>query len=167
MNIAPTHDVIDRFLIEEHISKLGRCLDEREFDALRSLFTRNAIVTTPGGTAAGHDAIVDQARDRHSLDDGIQHVITNLLVELNGDRASVRANLLACFAHSGATDAAPFLLGEVYRFDLRRTTEGWRITTLRSTPVWSLNRPEGVAPESGEVPQSGRDNRATLERDGM
>jgi hypothetical protein len=154
MNIATTQDVVDKFLIEEHISNLGRCLDEREFDALRSLFTRDAIVTTPGGTAAGHDAIVDQARDRHSPDDGIQHIITNMLVELNRDRASVRANLLACFAHSGATDAAPFLLGEVYRFDLQRATEGWRITGLRSTPVWSLNRPEGVASwKGGRAPE--------------
>jgi hypothetical protein len=134
-------DLLDRLRIEEHISTLARCLDEREFEALRHLFTADATVTTPGGTATGHDALVDQARRRHSVDEGVQHIVTNLLVELDGDRASVRANLLVGFAHSGHTDPLPYLLGEVYRFTLLRTKEGWRFTTLSSTPTWSLNRP--------------------------
>src|SRR5882672_4741965 len=126
--IMTEHDLVDRLGIEENVSKLGRSLDERDFEALRELFTPDASVTTPGGTATGHDALVEQARARHSRDDGIQHVITNLLVDVDGDQASVRA----------------FLLGEVYRFDLRRTAEGWRFTTLRSNPVWSLNRPAQI-----------------------
>jgi 3-phenylpropionate/cinnamic acid dioxygenase small subunit len=133
--------LLDRLRIEDQLSILGRCLDERDFDGLRKLFTRDATVTTPGGTAVGHDELVDQARRRHSLDDGIQHVITNTLIELDGDRASVRANLLVSFARAGAADPKPFLLGEVYQFELQRLGEDWRIATLRSTPVWSVNRP--------------------------
>jgi hypothetical protein len=144
LKMMSENDLVDRLGIEENISKLGRSLDERDFEALRELFTPDASVTTPGGTATGHDALVEQARARHSRDDGIQHVITNLLVEVDGDQASVRANLLVSFAHSGPADPAPFLLGEVYRFDLRRTAEGWRFTTLRSNPVWSLNRPAQI-----------------------
>ncbi|MCU1659741.1 MAG: nuclear transport factor 2 family protein [Pseudonocardiales bacterium] len=141
MNTADGSALVDRMDIEKLISMLGRCLDEREFEGLRSLFTPDATVTTPGGTATGHDALVDQARARHSVDEGLQHIITNLLVDLERDRASVRANLLVSFARSGPADPLPFLLGEVYRFDVRRTTEGWRISALRSTPVWTLNQP--------------------------
>jgi hypothetical protein len=134
-------ELLDRRRIEEHISTLGRRLDERDFEGLRGLFTNDATVTTPGGTATGHDALVDQARRRHSRDEGIQHVVTNALIDLDGDRATVRANLLVSFAHAGATDPHPFVLGEVYRFELQRTAAGWRITMLNSTPVWSLNAP--------------------------
>jgi 3-phenylpropionate/cinnamic acid dioxygenase small subunit len=134
-------DLADRFDIERLISSLGRLLDERDFDGLRALFTEDAIVTTPGGTATGHDALVDQARRRHSDDAGIQHVITNLLVDRDGDAATVRANLLVSFARTGPADPAPFLLGEVYRFDLRRAPDGWRIAALSSAPTWTLNRP--------------------------
>jgi hypothetical protein len=134
-------ELAERLRIKRLISTLGRCLDERDFEALREIFLSDASVTTPGGTAAGHDAIVDQARRRHSLDEGVQHIVTNMLVELNGDHASVRANLLVSFARSGATDPLPFLLGEVYRIRLRRTAEGWRISGLSSTPIWSLNPP--------------------------
>ncbi|HZC53638.1 MAG TPA: nuclear transport factor 2 family protein [Mycobacterium sp.] len=132
-----THD--DRILIEDCISMLGRCLDERDFDGLRNLCTEDVTVSTPGGVATGHDAIVEQARQGHSHDDGIQHVITNMLVDVDGDQASVRANLLVCFARTGPEDPQPFLLGEVYRIAVRRTVDGWRIATLGSTPVWSLN----------------------------
>jgi hypothetical protein len=140
-----TGTLIDRLEIERTISTLGRCLDERDFEGLRDLFTENASVATPGGTATGHDALVDQARGRHSNDDGIQHVITNLLVDQDGDHAEVRANLLVSFAHAGPADPAPFLLGEVYRFELRRTGDGWRISSLASTPTWTLNRPAQLA----------------------
>jgi ketosteroid isomerase-like protein len=135
----------DRLDIERTIYSLGRCLDERDFEGLRDLFTEDAAVATPGGTATGHDALVEQARGRHSNDDGIQHVITNLLVDQDGDRAKVRANLLVSFAHTGPADLAPFLLGEVYRFELRRSADGWRIARLSSKPTWTLNRPAQLA----------------------
>jgi len=133
-------ELADRQHIVDLVTSVGRCLDERDFDGLRELFTDEATVATPGGTVRGHDALVAQARRGHSRDKGIQHVITNHLVDIDGDRASVRANLLVAFAASGPEDPQPFLLGEVYRFELRRTAAGWRITSLSSTPVWSLNR---------------------------
>jgi SnoaL-like protein len=138
-------ELFDRLHIVDLVTSVGRCLDERDFEGLRELFTEDATVATPGGTVSGHDALVAQARRGHSRDKGIQHVITNHLVDLDGDRASVRANLLVAFAAGGPEDPQPFLLGEVYRFELRRTADGWRISSLRSTPVWSLNRSTRLA----------------------
>src|SRR5919202_938306 len=96
--------------IQTIVSRLGRCLDERDFEGLRSLFTQDATVQTPGGTATGHDALVDQARRRHTQAAGIQHLITNVLIDEEDDTAGVRANLLVAFAEEGPTDPAPFLL---------------------------------------------------------
>jgi hypothetical protein len=135
----------DRLAIEHTISSLGRCLDERDFEGLRDLFTEDASVSTPGGDVSGHDALVEQARARHSDHAGIQHLITNMLVDHDGDRATVRANLLVVFAKSGVADPSPFVLGEVYGFELERSTVGWRITRLTSTPVWTLNLPSDLA----------------------
>jgi hypothetical protein len=143
MSEPPT--VVDRFEIERVIFSVGRCLDERDFDSLRDLFTTDASVSTPGGEVRGHDALVAQARARHSNDEGIQHLITNLLIDQDGDLAAVRANLLVTFARTGVGDPSPFVLGEVYRFNLERTSIGWRITRLTSTPVWTLNPPAELA----------------------
>jgi hypothetical protein len=137
--------IIDRLDIERTIISVGRCLDERDFEGLRDLYTPDASVSTPGGDVTGHDALVEQARSRHSNDEGIQHLITNMLIELDGDQAAVRANLLVSFAKNGVGDPAPFLLGEVYRFNLARTPTGWRITRLTSAPVWTLNLPAQLA----------------------
>lgn len=138
-------ELLDRQHIVDVVTSVGRCLDERDFEALRDLFTDDATIATPGGTVSGHEALVAQARRGHSRDKGIQHVITNHLVDIDGDRASVRANLLVAFAASGPDDPQPFLLGEVYRLELRRSADGWRISSLSSTPVWSLNRSTRLA----------------------
>jgi SnoaL-like domain len=137
--IMTDHQEIERLVFE-----LGRCLDERDFDGLRLLFTEDAEVRTPGGTSRGHDALVAQARARHTEPVGIQHLATNVLVDQAGDTAEVRANVLVAFAADGAFDPAPFLLGEVFRFSARRTAAGWRMTSMSGTPTWTLNAPAGL-----------------------
>ena len=137
----PDHGALaDRLELERAVWSLGRCLDERDFDGLRELFTADATVTT-AATANGHDALVEQARRRHSRDDGIQHIITNLITDVDGDQATGRANLLVSFARTGPGDPAPYLIGEVYRFAFLRTSRGWRMTSMTSTRTWSLNQP--------------------------
>jgi hypothetical protein len=66
-----------------------------------------------------------------------------VLVALDGDRADVRANLIATFA-AGAdaptTALAPeptFTLGQVYRFEAVRIPDGWRLSLIQITPVWT------------------------------
>jgi SnoaL-like domain len=133
--------IADRLELEHVVWSLGRCLDERDFDGLRQIFTTDATVTT-AATASGHDALVEQARRRHSRDKGLQHIIANLITDVDGDQANGRANLLVSFARTGADDPAPYLIGEVYRFAFRRTPQGWRITSMTSTRTWSLNQPQ-------------------------
>jgi hypothetical protein len=139
-DVFATDTMADHLELERAVWSLGRCLDERDFDGLRELFTADATVTT-AATATGHDALVEQARRRHSRDDGIQHIITNLITDMDGDQATGRANLLVSFARTGPDDPAPYLIGEVYRFAFRRTSRGWRITSMTSTRTWSMNQP--------------------------
>jgi 3-phenylpropionate/cinnamic acid dioxygenase small subunit len=131
--------------LERLVFRLGRCLDERDFEGLRDLFTEDAEVHTPGGVSRGHDALVEQARARHTTPRGVQHLTTNVLVDQDGDTANVRANILVAFAADGAADSAPFLLGEVFRFTARRTAAGWRMTSMSGRPVWTLNAPAELA----------------------
>jgi hypothetical protein len=95
-----TGNLADRQELEQLVWTLGRCLDERDFDGLRQIFTVGATRHDPE-TASGHDALVDQARHRHSHDQGIQHIITNLITDLGGDQArpiaaSSSAAIAAC-----------------------------------------------------------------------
>lgn len=132
----------DRNDITDLVYRLGACLDDRGFDEMRSLLVEAATVRTPGGAAEGRDAVIAQARRNHQPDEPTQHVITNLIVELDGDRAQVRANLVVNFAapaHRGESLPAPprkYTLGEIYHFDVVRTPEGWRFSGIETTPVW-------------------------------
>ena len=134
---AGTISLADQLELERVVWTMGRCLDERDLEGLRHLFTADATVIT-GETANGHNALVEQARRRHSDDASVQHIITNLIVEPDGEEATGRANLLVSFAKTGPDEPAPVLLGEVYWFTFKRTPKGWRISALHSSRTWSI-----------------------------
>jgi SnoaL-like domain len=140
----------ERDEITRLVYRLGACLDEGRFDGMRDLFVDDAVASTPGGVAEGIDALIAQASRNHSPDAGIQHLITNVLVDLEGDRATVRANLFVTFARPAGESDAPSALGEVYRFVARRASSGWRLARVEAHPIWAshvtllpVGRPEG------------------------
>jgi hypothetical protein len=134
-------DLLDRDEIATLVHRLGASLDEGRFEDLRTIFVADATARTPGGLAEGLDALIAQASRNHSPEDHIQHVITNILVDLAGDRAGVRANLVVTFAHGPGVPSPHRQLGEVYRFDARRTPGGWRLSRVESVPVWQSPTP--------------------------
>ncbi|MVU83268.1 DUF4440 domain-containing protein [Nocardia sp. ET3-3] len=141
-------DLADKFEITELVHRLGRALDEGDWDELAALYTPDATAQTPGGLAVGRTALVTQASRNHSPDRRIQHVISGILIDLDGDTAKVRANLLAVFAWGPAQDptlgSQPRLtLGEVYRFTAARTPDGWQLSSVASAPVWSVGARPG------------------------
>lgn len=130
----------DRQEITDLVYRLSVALDEGRFEDMREILTEDATVRTPGGTAEGIDALIAQASRNHTPGQRIQHVITNVLVDVDGggNQASVRANLVVTFAvEDGEGLPEPHLtLGEVYRFAAARTPQGWRLTRVETTPLW-------------------------------
>jgi hypothetical protein len=135
-------EIYDRMVITDLVYRLGVCLDEGRFDDMRDLAIEGATVRTPGGESVGREAFVAQARRNHPADQGFHHVTTNVLIDLAGDEAKVRANLLVHITSvdDDAADApAPpprCSIGEVYHFDVVRTTDGWRFAHVEATPRW-------------------------------
>ena len=87
-------EIHDRMVITDLVYRLGVCLDEGRFDDLHDLAIEGAAVRTPGGESVGREAFVAQARRNHPADQAFHHVTTNVLIDLDGDQAKVRANLL-------------------------------------------------------------------------
>jgi hypothetical protein len=143
--------LVDRAEITDLVNNLGRVLDEGCFAELRSLLVEDATARTPGGEAAGREALVAQAGRNHRPEQPIQHLVTNVAIDLHGDRASARANLVVHFGpvDGGPASAGPgtsalppappveFTMGEVYHFALVRTAEGWRFDRIETTPIWT------------------------------
>jgi hypothetical protein len=142
----------DRLAIADLIARLGLMLDEHRFDEAASILDDEVTVKTPGGSAQGREAVAAQARRNHTV--RTQHVITNVLIELDRDRAQARANLTATFAPdpgsrlviNGKEQRDSFLtLGEVYRFGAVRTADGWRLSRIETEPRWSSRPLSGGA----------------------
>jgi len=117
----------DRDQITDLISRLGRWLDDKQFDDARSVLTEDVTVSTPGGQAEGLERVVAQAGRNHQVP--TQHLITNVLVDVDGDTASATANLLVTFVGESQQ-------GERYLFGAARTRDGWRLSRVEVTPIW-------------------------------
>ncbi|MBF6238797.1 nuclear transport factor 2 family protein [Nocardia otitidiscaviarum] len=129
----------DEAEISRLVTRLGVALDEHDFQALPQLFTPEATATTPGGTAVGRDKVIAQATRNHTDFPNLQHIVSGVLVDVSGDRAEVRANLVGYFGR--ADDPEPVRrIGGVYRFGAVRTEDGWRFDALTVRQVWRIER---------------------------
>jgi hypothetical protein len=140
-------ELVDRHELAELVHRLGTALDDGRFEELRTIFVPDATARTPGGTAEGLDAMIAQAARNHSPDEHIQHVISDVLIDLDGDRASLRAKLVVTFSDAAGSPGLHTWMGERYRFDAGRTAQGWRLTSVATSPVWAFgaHRPGAVA----------------------
>lgn len=130
-------ELVDRYAIADLVGRLGLWLDEKLSDDARSLFTDDATANTPGGVVRGLGSLVDQARRNHSAFERTQHAITTVLIDLDGDRATVQANLIATFVRRADMPGSHVALGGRYRFEAVRAPEGWRFSWLDMNLVWA------------------------------
>jgi hypothetical protein len=135
----------DRQAIADLIARVGVMLDEKRFEEAASILADDVTVQTPGGSSSGREAVMAQAERSHTV--RTQHLITDVLIELDGDKAEVRANQIATFAPdrsgarlvvNGVEQADPYLtIGGLYRFGAVRTDAGWRVARIESETLWS------------------------------
>jgi hypothetical protein len=122
-------ELTDRQAVVDLVDGLGLWLDEKRFGEARDLLSEDVRVRTPGGVAKGIEQVAAQAARNHAVP--TQHVITNVRVTLDGDRATAGANLVVTFAGERLRT-----LGERYAFEARRTADGWRLSSIQVEPVW-------------------------------
>jgi hypothetical protein len=126
----------DRAELADLVARQGLWLDERDFANAAAIFTSDAVVRTQGGESRGLEALTEQARRSHQPYAATQHVTSNLLIEIDGDRAVLRANLIAVFVDASTAPRPAVVIGERYRFEARRTPAGWRLSAVQAEPVW-------------------------------
>src|SRR4029453_5168038 len=136
-------ELSDRQAIADLITRLGRMLDDKSFDDTEAILADEVTVQTPGGRARGRDAVVAQGRRNHTV--RTQHVITNVLIELEQDYPRAWANLVPTFAPdepesqltiNGAEQSEQRLtLGSRYRFEAAGGARGGGLTSNEGAPV--------------------------------
>ncbi|GAA1829703.1 hypothetical protein GCM10009682_55670 [Luedemannella flava] len=134
--VAAVHRVevgalLDRYLI---------ALDSAELDDTwaGSLFTTDAVVEFPVGRHDGIAGLAAFHRTALAKFDRTQHLNSPAVVELDGDRAHLRANLVS-------TQVLPsqelFVTGTVADGEAVLTGHGWRLRTLSFQLIWRTGEP--------------------------
>lgn len=131
--------LLDRIEITDLFSRLARLLDEKRWDDAHTVFDRGISVSSPrNGELNGIDELVAVMRKAEDPEELTQHVTTDLLVDLDGDKATTSANSVTYFFRAGE---APYRTAGL-RLDgvVIRTPSGWRLRESRTTLVWLNER---------------------------
>jgi hypothetical protein len=149
--------LLDRQYIEELLIRFTLALDAGHIRRTTDVYVDGFLVEMPavrfrlvGSPEAWPVSPIDRTQrvDLSGLAPyaQLQHVIATPTVEIDGDRAVGRANLIAMHIHSDARPDEHFDLGGVYDFEAIRTTDGWRLAEIRLAQVWTSG--SGLGPDT-------------------
>lgn len=135
---------LDNARIIRVVGSYFRALDEKHFDEshFRQILASDAEIIRPNGAAvAGPANIADSHARSFARFEATQHLLTGQDVDIDGDTAVVRANLVAIHIWKYRPSQASmlersFTAGGVITAALTRTPDGWRITRTENQVIW-------------------------------
>ncbi|MFA1550786.1 nuclear transport factor 2 family protein [Actinomadura chokoriensis] len=128
--------ISDRIGIADLFTRFAQLLDEARWDDAGTVFTDDVAVHSPrGGELRGLDKVVDFMRQGEVEGQRTQHMTTDLLVDVDGDRAAASSNSLVYYYRDG--QAPHFTGGLRQHCTAARTPAGWRLCEVRIMPAWT------------------------------
>lgn len=133
-------DDIRRLIDQQAIIDLGlryaKALDGRDRAAMRACFHPDGVLSMMSlGDFVGIEAI-EQALGIIGTLDLTQHVITNQLVAINGDRATMESYIIATHLKHDHPGGPVFTAGGSYFDELARDAGEWRIVRRTAKMLW-------------------------------
>jgi hypothetical protein len=127
--------------IIDTITRVTWYADQRDWDRLPALFADTVFLdySSITGGEPSHVApadIVESWRQSLGRLDATQHLVTNHLVTVDGDQASVTAHFIATHVLSSAAPDPLWTLGGHYRWTLAESDGTWRVTGMTTTALW-------------------------------
>lgn len=131
--------VSDKLEIAELLARYARAVDSKDWDLWRSVFTPEARVdySSAGAAVGPRDEVAHWLEQALSAVPMTQHFISNIEIDLDGDRATVRAMFYNPMQLPGMADLS--YCGGYYHHDVVRTAEGWKSEKLVEENMWFAN----------------------------
>jgi 3-phenylpropionate/cinnamic acid dioxygenase small subunit len=129
----------DRADIEQLLVHYATGIDQRDWNLFRSCFTDDAVGDYGDiGTFAGAEALTDFMIAAHRGFGPTNHMLSNFVIQVDGDRATARSYVHVVLAFAHDRDAWFDGVG-TYEDALVQTDSGWRIAhrTFRATRSYS------------------------------
>ncbi len=128
----------ERIEIQELMHRYAWAIDEQRFDDLDGVFTHDAVLdysSNPGGVAGPLAEVKPWLQRSLSAFVVSQHLMANTVIEFDGaEHAHAKTmvfNPMGARTRAGAPHM--FSIGARYDDELRRTDDGWRITSRVET----------------------------------
>jgi len=122
----------DRAELADLVARHSLWIDESRYDETDRLFTEDVVVTSPRGEARGIEALIELARSGHDTYVRMLHSKSNLIIDVDGETATLRAHDIAVFVIDDKTVA---IAAGFHTYGARRTEHGWRFDRLVVTSV--------------------------------
>ena len=136
------NDTPDRTEIVEQTTRMAWLADRRDWDRLVDVFADEVdldYTALTGGHPVRLSPVDLVAGWRAGLGglDATQHLVSNHLVDVDGDRAVATAQFQATHVLANPHGDPTWTLGGHYRFGLVRRDDGWRIDAVTMTATWA------------------------------
>lgn len=130
--------LVDREAIRNLISDFGVSVDDKDAERYVANFTEDAVLELPHGRMEGRAAISDMP----TVPEGwsAQHMFGNIVIDLDGDRATTRAYMRAAHIFSPTDRTQNAHAGGWYNHEVVRTSEGWWFAKVSLVIVWEGDR---------------------------
>jgi hypothetical protein len=148
-------------LVERYFLSLDDPDEELDDAWAAGLFTGDALVAFPMSRHEGIAGLPAYHRAALSAFAATQHAGSRAVVVLDGERATLRANLISTHVHHARNarpqgDLPPLLAtGTFVDGEARRTPRGWRLSRLSFRLLWADGSPPPTAPPGGQEPVRG------------
>ena len=136
--------VQDKIEIKELLYRYARACDRKDWKLLPTVFTDDAYLdyTSAGCPAGSRDEVCAFLENALSTMPMTQHFITNIEIDLDGDRAKVIAMFYNPMQLPGMAEMS--YCGGYYHHDVVRTPQGWKSRRLVEENVWFVNPMPGT-----------------------
>ena len=166
---ADVQRLIDRQEIADLCVRYTFALDTKDWALLESCFTGAPAFVYPGGRLEGFEAILTRARGALEPLDASQHLLGNVVADVDGDTARATCYFQAQHVRAGTPGGDTYIIAGSYADTLARTASGWKIAercpglpVARRQPRCrqAMSAPEGPRarqPAPGRLPRPGPD----------
>lgn len=140
---------VDELAIIRTLSELAHAQDDLNYTAYMRCFTERVNLTASvmmggsEGDIAAHDLAVKYL-EQLSHFDAVHHIVTNHLVDIDGDQASCTADLFAVSIYKEDGKSCAVNLGARYHLKLRRDGARWRIFERAVVPRYQYGDEESL-----------------------
>jgi hypothetical protein len=126
----------DRQEIADLCARYAFALDTKDWALLESCFTDAPVFVHPGGLLEGFPAILARARGALERLDASQHLLGNVVADIDGDSARCTCYFQAQHVRNGIPGGGTYIIAGSYTDTLARTASGWKIAERVQVYVW-------------------------------